>query len=239
MNKFILFCVRFALSLPPKNDMWELKVQHHSQRVQIEDQIFSLRIWNIWITFATTWFIFIKQILSLSQTHLFGQIQRYSKSKIDQVPKTFPFSHNQNSPHKRLNFANKRILDKIQISTLLFLKFTSGWLIHLLWPLSFSPFGIKHQNGIAFGPLTPLPHQNVKQKRNDNENTIRNLGQDTFYRSAVEALSLSKFTFPFQCSLETTSSVLKQTCQSQRSQVVAHLPLNMCVICIGTSEVRG
>jgi hypothetical protein len=36
--------------------------------------------------------------LSLSQTHLFGQIERYSKRKIDQVPKTPPFSHNQNSP---------------------------------------------------------------------------------------------------------------------------------------------
>jgi hypothetical protein len=28
--------------------------------------------------------------------------------------------------------------------------------------LNFSPFGIKHQNGKTFGPLTPLPHQNVK-----------------------------------------------------------------------------
>jgi hypothetical protein len=36
--------------------------------------------------------------LSLSQTHLFGQIKRYSKRKNDQVPKTPPFSHNQNSP---------------------------------------------------------------------------------------------------------------------------------------------
>jgi hypothetical protein len=36
--------------------------------------------------------------LSLSQTHLFGQIERYSKGKIDQVPKTAPFFHNQNSP---------------------------------------------------------------------------------------------------------------------------------------------
>jgi hypothetical protein len=36
--------------------------------------------------------------LSLSQTHLFGQNKRYSKRKIDQVPKTPPFSHNQNSP---------------------------------------------------------------------------------------------------------------------------------------------
>jgi hypothetical protein len=25
----------------------------------------------------------------------------------------------------------------------------------------FSPFGIKHQNGINLGPLTPLPHQNL------------------------------------------------------------------------------
>jgi hypothetical protein len=25
--------------------------------------------------------------------------------------------------------------------------------------LNFSPFGIKHQNEIILGPLTPLPHQ--------------------------------------------------------------------------------
>jgi hypothetical protein len=43
--------------------------------------------------------------LSLSQTHLFEKIERYSKSKIDQVPKTPPFSYNQNFPHKRPNFA--------------------------------------------------------------------------------------------------------------------------------------
>jgi tetrahydromethanopterin S-methyltransferase subunit C len=31
----------------------------------------------------------------------------------------------------------------------------------------FSPFGIKHQNGINLGPLTPLPHQksSTKSKR--------------------------------------------------------------------------
>jgi hypothetical protein len=28
--------------------------------------------------------------------------------------------------------------------------------------LNFSPFGIKHQNGIIFGLLTPLPHQNLQ-----------------------------------------------------------------------------
>jgi hypothetical protein len=37
--------------------------------------------------------------LSLCQTHLFVQIERYSKRNFDQVPKkTPPFSHNQNSP---------------------------------------------------------------------------------------------------------------------------------------------
>jgi hypothetical protein len=32
--------------------------------------------------------------------------------------------------------------------------------------LNFSPFGIKHQNGIIFGPLTPLPHQNLQLRVN-------------------------------------------------------------------------
>jgi hypothetical protein len=36
--------------------------------------------------------------LSLSQTHLFGQIERYSKRKNYQLPKAPPFPHNQNSP---------------------------------------------------------------------------------------------------------------------------------------------
>jgi hypothetical protein len=43
--------------------------------------------------------------LSLSQTHLFGQIKRYSKRKIDQVPKTPPFPIIKNLPHKRPKFA--------------------------------------------------------------------------------------------------------------------------------------
>jgi hypothetical protein len=43
--------------------------------------------------------------LSLSQTHLFGKIERYSKSKIDQVPKTPPFPVIKILPHTRPNFA--------------------------------------------------------------------------------------------------------------------------------------
>jgi hypothetical protein len=43
--------------------------------------------------------------LSLSQTHLFGQIERYPKSEVDQVPKTPPFPIINILPHKRPNFA--------------------------------------------------------------------------------------------------------------------------------------
>ena len=44
-------------------------------------------------------FLQIKFIfLSLSQTHMFRHKERYSNGKIDRVPKTPPFSHNQNSP---------------------------------------------------------------------------------------------------------------------------------------------
>jgi hypothetical protein len=72
-------------------------------------------------------FLQIKFIfLSLSQTHLFGHKEKYSKSEIDQVPKTHPFSHNQNSPPQETKFCNKSILDKSKVLTLFFSKFTSG-----------------------------------------------------------------------------------------------------------------
>jgi hypothetical protein len=62
-------------------------------------------------------FLQIKFIfLSLSQTCLFGHKERYSKRKIDQVPKTPPFSHNQNSPPQETKFCNKSILDKSKSS---------------------------------------------------------------------------------------------------------------------------
>jgi hypothetical protein len=60
--------------------------------------------------------------LSLSQTHLFGQIERYSKRRIDQVPKVPPFPHNQNSPPQETKFCNMSILDKSKILTLVFFK---------------------------------------------------------------------------------------------------------------------
>jgi hypothetical protein len=57
-----------------------------------------------------------------SQTHLFGQIERYFKSKSDQVPKTPPFPIIKIFPHKRPNFAIRAFWEKMQILTLLFLK---------------------------------------------------------------------------------------------------------------------
>jgi hypothetical protein len=51
-------------------------------------------------------FLQIKFIfLSLSQTHLFGHKEKYSKSEIDQVPKTPHFPIIKILPHKRPNFA--------------------------------------------------------------------------------------------------------------------------------------
>jgi hypothetical protein len=58
----------FPFNLPLFGDLCQHikkqpKVQHYSQKCKFEDQIFLLGIWHIWITFATTWFIFVKQIL--------------------------------------------------------------------------------------------------------------------------------------------------------------------------------
>jgi hypothetical protein len=40
---------------------------------------------------------------------------------------------------------------------------------------NFSPFGIKHQNGIILGPLTPLPHQNCQLRAKGNRSIEMNL----------------------------------------------------------------
>ena len=103
--------------------------------------------------------------LSLSQTHLLKHKERSFKrnwSKIQKLP-LFPII--KYSPHKRSTFDNKRqtrVFWQTKTLTLLFSKFSSGsWSISC-FGLIFSPFGIKHQNGIIFGPLTPLPHQNLQ-----------------------------------------------------------------------------
>jgi hypothetical protein len=42
--------------------------------------------------------------------------------------------------------------------------------------LNFSPFGIKHQNRIIFGPYTPLPHQNCQLRAKGNKRHGDELG---------------------------------------------------------------
>jgi hypothetical protein len=62
-------------------------------------------------------FLQIKFIfLSLSQTHLFRHKERYSKSEIDQDPKTPPFSHNQKFSSQETKSCNKSVLDKSKSS---------------------------------------------------------------------------------------------------------------------------
>jgi hypothetical protein len=129
--------------------------------MQLKTKLFLHKFWHIWIILCHHLVCFCKSnpfFLSLSQIHLFGRIKRYSNGKIDRVPKTPPFSHNKKFSPIRDQFCNKSILDKSKVLTLLFSKFTSGsWSI--CFGLNFSLFGIKHQNGIILGPLTPLPHQ--------------------------------------------------------------------------------
>jgi hypothetical protein len=89
--------------------------------------------------------------LFLSQIHLLRHRERYSKRNLSKIQKLPLFPIIKDSPHKRPTFDKKRHLeyfDKTKVLTLLFSKFSSG----ICFTLNFSPFGIKHQNGIIFGP---------------------------------------------------------------------------------------
>jgi hypothetical protein len=123
------------------------------------------------------------------------------------------------------------ILVEIQIILILqFSKFTSGWLINLLWPalaLIFSPFGIKHQNGITVGPLTPLPHQNVKLKRRGNENTKKELRTRYILPECSGSSFLVQVHFPFQCSFETFKCTQTNMLVSKESSCSTSPPKHM------------
>jgi hypothetical protein len=78
------------------------------------------------------------------------------------------------SPHKKPTFDkrdNKRVFDKPK--TLLYYFQISQVVADPFIALAFifSPFGIKHQNGINLGPLTPLPHQNLQLRANGNKSS--------------------------------------------------------------------
>ena len=73
------------------------------------------------------------------------------------------------SPHKKPTFDkrdNKRVLTNQKLYSTIFKisQVVADPFIALAF--IFSPFGIKHQNGINLGPLTPLPHQNLQIRAN-------------------------------------------------------------------------
>jgi hypothetical protein len=85
----------------------------HATSIQFEDQI----VFNSNLAYLDHslpplgLFLQMKFIfLSLSQTHLFGHKERYSKSEIEQDPKTPPFSHNYKFSPQETKFGNKSIL---------------------------------------------------------------------------------------------------------------------------------
>jgi hypothetical protein len=102
---------------------------NHATSIQIEDQIaFDSNLAYLDHSLPPLGlFLQIKFIfLSLSQTHLFGPKERYSKSEIEHNSKTPPFSHNHRISPQETKFCNKSILDESKILTLLFSKFSSG-----------------------------------------------------------------------------------------------------------------
>jgi hypothetical protein len=107
--------------------------------------------------------------LSLSQTLLLRHKERHSKRNWSTIRKLPLFPIIKHSPHKRPTFDKRDTLeyfDKTKVLTLLFSKFSGGsWSI--CFSLNFSHFGIKHQNGIIFGPINLIasPKLSTKSKR--------------------------------------------------------------------------
>ena len=105
------------------------------------------------------------KFLSLSQTHMLRHKESHSKRNWFKISKTPLFPIINTSPHKKPTFDkrdNKRVLtnQKLYFTIFKISQVVADPFIALAF--IFSPFGIKHQNGINLGPLTPLPHQNLQ-----------------------------------------------------------------------------
>jgi hypothetical protein len=152
--------------------------------------------------------------LSLSQIHLLRHKERYSKRNWSRIQKLPLFPIIKHSPPQKTNFDTKRqyeYFDKTRTLTLLFSKFSSGSWSIACFSFIFSPFGIKHQNGINLGPRTPLPHQNLQLRVNGNERHGDELGVN-YPLIGVQWKSccmVQVHLFPFQTSFETKLRKLK------------------------------
>ena len=123
------------------------------------------------------------KFLSLSQTHMLRHKESHSKRNWSKISKTPPISHNQQFSPQEANFWQKRqckSFDKTKSSILLFSTiFKISQVVadpFIALAFIFSPFGIKHQNGINLGPITPLPHQNLQLRANGNKSSWDELG---------------------------------------------------------------
>jgi hypothetical protein len=89
-------------------------------------------------------------------------VPREIDSRFQKLP-LFPIINT--SPHKRPTFDerdNKRVLTNQQLYSIIFKNSQVVADLFIALAFIFSPFGIKHQNGINLGPRTPLPHQNLQ-----------------------------------------------------------------------------
>jgi hypothetical protein len=100
--------------------------------------------------------------LSLSPTHLFWQIERSFKSKFDQMPKTPPFPIIEILPHRSTIFANKRVLTKHKMFNYPIYEIHKWLADPVSLALISPPLALSTKTGDLFGPITPLPHQNIK-----------------------------------------------------------------------------
>ena len=107
--------------------------------------------------------------LSLSQNTCWD-IKRVVPREIDQRFQKLPLFPIVNySPHKKPTFDkrdNKRVLTNQKLYSTIFKVSQVVADPSIALAFIFSPFGIKHQNRINLGPLTPLLHQNLQLRAN-------------------------------------------------------------------------
>ena len=119
------------------------------------------------------------KFLSLSQTHMLRHKESHSKRNWFKISKTPLFPIINISPHKKPTFDkrdNKRVLTNQKLYSTIFKisQVVADPFIALAF--IFSPFGIKHQNGINLGLLTSLPHQSLQLRANGNKISWDELG---------------------------------------------------------------
>ena len=153
-----------------------MPTQHEATRtsaksLQIKLNLILIQFGMYGSSFATTWFVFANQTqisISKSNTHVEAYRELAQKRLIKDFKNSPFFFIINTSPHKRPTFDkrdNTRVLTNQKLYSTIFKISSTIFKISqvvadpfITLAFIFSPFGIKHQNGINLGPLTPLPH---------------------------------------------------------------------------------